>query len=249
MKIEIYPTAAAAEQAVVSKILAQVAQNPQSVLGLATGGTMEAVYGGLISAHERTGTSFAGCASFNLDEYLDLSANDPNSYRSYMESKFFDHVDLPRDRCYLPDVGPDPEASAARYENLIREVGPVDLQLLGIGGNGHIGFNEPLTPFSTTTHVTDLSPKTIEANARYFVHKNEVPRRAITMGIATILSARSVVLLATGRQKASAILAAIKGPKTERCPASALQGHESVTFVLDSLAGSALEDVSLYAIS
>lgn len=241
MKIEIYPTAAAAESAVIGKVLTQVKQHPQSVLGLATGGTMEPIYNGLIAAYRSGAARFTGCTSFNLDEYIDLPPNDPNSYRAYMNAKFFDHVDLPAAQRYLPRTDLDPDIAAVCYEDLIRKLGPIDLQLLGIGKNGHIGFNEPMTPFTTVTHVTELCRTTVDANSRYFDHEKEVPRRAITMGIATILSARSIVLLATGKQKASAIAAAINGPVAEGCPASALRDHENITFVLDSEAGSALE--------
>lgn len=218
-------------------IAEQVHLKSSSVIGWATGGTMLGVYRSLRDMN----LSFQHTRAFNLDEYIGLPAAHPQSYHHYMRHNFFDHVGMPEAQCHIPDGGCDPEHAIAKYEALLAAHGPIDLQLLGLGKNGHIGFNEPGASFNGTVHKTVLSPTTIEANARYFEASTDVPREAITMGIKTILSARKIVLLACGHAKADAVAEMIEGVMSITCPATALQLHDDVTIVLDSAAASELQ--------
>lgn len=241
MKILIHQTQATATDAAAALIADRLARQPDTVLGLATGGTMEAVYAALIARHRAGHVSFARATSFNLDEYVGLPGDHPCSYRRYMREKLFDHVDMSTDRAFLPQGdAADPEAEAARYEAAIVAAGDIGLQLLGLGLNGHIGFNEPTSSLSSLTRIKTLTRSTREANARYFDRPDDVPRVAITMGIGTILRAQEVVLLAYGRQKADVVARMIEGPVMAACPATALQMHARVTVVLDEDAASAL---------
>lgn len=221
-----------------------VARHPQIVLGLATGGTMEPVYAHLRAAH-RVGLSFAGVQSFNLDEYVGLSPDHPGSYHSYMRKHLFDAIDMDPARGHVPrGDAPDPVQEAARYEQAIAGAGGVDLQLLGIGKNGHIGFNEPPSDGASRCRVVTLAEETRRANAAYFPD-GQTPLRAITMGVGTILDARACVLLATGATKAKAVAAMIDGPVTPDCPASALQRHPDVTVICDPAAAAELCETTL----
>ena len=241
MKVLILPDAEAAADRVAGLIAARLRRQPEVVLGLATGGTMEAVYARLIRAHHDEGLSFAGASSYNLDEYVGLSPAHPCSYWHYMRDQLFDHVDIDPARAHLPygDTG-DPEAEAARYEAEILAAGDIGLQLLGLGANGHIGFNEPTSSLASLTRIKTLTQSTRDANARFFDTPEDVPRLAITMGIGTILRAEEVVLLAYGLGKASAVAAMVEGPLTAACPASALQMHRKVTVVVDAEATAGL---------
>ena len=217
-----------------------VEKNPDAVLGLATGETMLPVYRRLAEWH-RAGLSFARVTTFNLDEYIGLSPGDPRSYHHYMEKTFFDLVDIDRSRAHVPKGdAADPESEARRFEAAIAEVGGIDLQLLGIGENGHIGFNEPFSSFSSRTRVTELSESTRKANSRFFEPGQPIPHLAITMGIGTILESRTCILLATGEKKAAAIARMIEGPIDPACPAAALRRHEESILVLDAVAANAL---------
>lgn len=241
MKVLILETAAGAVDYVAARIAGRLEHAPETVLGLATGGTMEAVYERLIGLHRAGRARFAGATSFNLDEYVGLAPDHPCSYWRYMRERLFDHVDMDAARAQLPrGDAADPEAEAARYEAAIAAAGDVGLQLLGIGHNGHIGFNEPTSSLASLTRLKTLTRATREANSRYFARFEDTPRLAITMGIGTILRAREVLLLATGRGKAEAVAAMVEGPVTAICPASALQFHPHATAVLDAGAAAGL---------
>ncbi|MFV0302587.1 MAG: glucosamine-6-phosphate deaminase [Paracoccus sp. (in: a-proteobacteria)] len=241
MKVLIHDDAAGAVTHVARLIAARLTRQPEVVLGLATGGTMEAVYARLIAAHRAGEVSFAGARSFNLDEYVGLPPDHPMSYWSYMREHLFDHVDMPPGAAMLPrGDAADPEAEAAAYETAIAAAGDIGLQLLGLGANGHIGFNEPTSSLASLTRIKTLTRQTRAANARFFDDPAEVPRLAITMGIGTILRAGEVLLLATGAGKAEAAATMIEGPLSAACPASALQMHRKATVVLDRAAAGRL---------
>jgi glucosamine-6-phosphate deaminase len=221
---------------------------PQAVFGFATGGTPRALYRRL-AERQRTGkVSFSRSSSFNLDEYLGLPPDSPQSYRAYMRREFFDRVDIDPAATHLPECAPgeDPQRVGPRYEAMIREAGGIDLQILGIGHNGHIGFNEPSSSLASRTRVKTLTPRTLEANSRLFDDNEFQPRLAITMGIATIMEARRILLLATGEAKAAAVAGLVEGPVTAMCPASALQLHERVTVLLDEAAAAKLQHRAYY---
>jgi glucosamine-6-phosphate deaminase len=234
MRVLICQDAAAAARRTADLLCHTVAARPDAVLGLATGGTMDPVYA-LLRERLAAGTlDLSAATTFNLDEYVGLAGDHPQSYRATMNRLLFDAAGLPRDRTHLPDgAAPDAAAEAARYDAAIAAAGGIDLQLLGIGGNGHIGFNEPTSSLGSRTRIKTLTAETRAANARFFAPDEDAPRFAITMGIATILESRSCVLLATGPRKAAAVAAAIEGPLAAACPASALQLHPNATMVLD----------------
>jgi glucosamine-6-phosphate deaminase len=215
---------------------------PRAVFGFATGSTPIALYRRLAERHREGALSFRDATSFNLDEYLGIAPDNPQSYRAYMQREFFDRVDIDPANTYLPECAPgeDPQQVGPRYEKRIREAGGIDLQILGIGHNGHIGFNEPSSSLASRTRVKTLSRRTLEANGRLFAPGEVQPRLAITMGIATIMEARRILLLATGAAKAAAVAGLVEGPVTAMCPASALQWHERVTVLLDEAAAAQL---------
>lgn len=222
-------------------IVSQLARKPESVLGLATGSTPVATYGCLIDRCKRGEVSFSACHTVNLDEYLGLPSTHRQSYRSFMNEKLFSHIDIRPECTHIPDgQAPDPEAECQRYESTIAALGGVDLQLLGIGRNGHIGFNEPTSSLASRTRVKTLTPDTVAANARFFAADEFQPRLAITMGIGTIMEADEILLLATGNAKSEAVANMIEGPVSAACPASALQFHPRVSVVLDEEAASGL---------
>lgn len=239
MRIVILPTAEQAATHVAELIARQVQDRPRSVLGLATGGTMEPVYAGLIARH-RAGLSFAGVTTFNLDEYVGLGPDHPQSYSHYMRVHLFDHVDIPEANRFVPSGLGAPAHAAQAFEAEIARRGPVDLQLLGLGGNGHIGFNEPGSSLGSRTREKLLSFDTIEANRRFFDTGETVPETAVTMGIGTIREARRIIVLATGARKAAAVRAMAEGPVTAMCPGSILQMHEHVRLVVDTEAAAEL---------
>jgi len=221
-------------------VFAQIVRKPDSVLGLATGSTPLGVYSLLAEYHAR-GTDFSRLTTFNLDEYVGLAPDHPQSYHWYMRENFFSKVNIKPDRIFIPNgMAEDLEAECLRYDELIKQAGGIDLQLLGIGSNGHIGFNEPGTEFGTTTHIVDLAESTIRDNARFFESIDQVPTRALSMGIKSIMQAKEVILMASGGSKADAVCAAVKGPVTTAVPASVLQLHPCVTFVVDQAAASRL---------
>lgn len=225
---------------VAKMVFAQIVRKPDSVLGLATGSTPLGVYSLLAEYHAR-GTDFSRLTTFNLDEYVGLAPDHPQSYHWYMRENFFSKVNIKPDRIFIPNgMAEALEAECLRYDELIKQAGGIDLQLLGIGSNGHIGFNEPGTEFGTTTHIVDLAESTIRDNARFFESIDQVPTRALSMGIKSIMQAKEVILMASGGSKADAVCAAVKGPVTTAVPASVLQLHPCVTFVVDQAAASRL---------
>ncbi|SFO93427.1 glucosamine-6-phosphate deaminase [Salibacterium halotolerans] len=218
-----------------SIIAAQITDNPDIVLGLATGGTPEGTYREWI--RNAAGLPLSRLQTFNLDEYAGLSPNHPNSYHRYMEEKLFRPLELRSGQTHLPKGDADDlQAEARRYEQDIQEGGGIDLQLLGIGENGHIGFNEPGTSFDSRTHIVKLKPSTREANARFFDDKEEVPYHAVTMGIQTIMESRHILLLASGTRKQEAVTNLLEGKINEDFPASVLQNHPYVTIIADEAA-------------
>ena len=220
--------------------LVKSAERP--VLGLATGSTPEGLYQNLIDAYKNNGVSFKDVVSFNLDEYIGLAADDPNSYQYFMKEKLFDKIDINPNQTHLPNgKAADIEQECQNYEALIKKTGQVDLQILGLGVNGHIAFNEPGTSFSSRTQRTDLVEETIEANSRFFENKADVPTQAITMGIETIMESKEIILLASGENKAEAVKQLVEGEVTEDFPASILQKHPHATIVIDEAAASLLK--------
>ena len=224
-----------------SIIAAQVLSKPDCVLGLATGSTPIGAYQQLVKWYEQGDLSFAEVRSVNLDEYCGLSADHDQSYRYFMQTNLFDHVDIEPENTNVPSgLAEDPEAECLRYEWKVAELGYADLQLLGLGRNGHIGFNEPCDHFPKQTHLVDLTQSTIEANARFFASADDVPKQALTMGIGTIMKARKILIVASGADKADAVQRAFSGPITPDMPASILQLHPNVTLVADESALSKL---------
>lgn len=223
-------------------IAAQVVSKPECVLGLATGSTPIGAYRQLVEWHKRGDLSFAQVRSVNLDEYVGLAPTHDQSYRYFMQHNLFDHVDIVPENTNVPNgLAADAAAECARYEDVVRALGYADLQLLGLGRNGHIGFNEPGDCFVKETHVVDLAESTIDANARFFATRDDVPKQAISMGIGAIMGAKKVLLAASGAEKADAILGSICGAITPHCPGSILQLHPNVAVVVDEAAGSKLK--------
>ena len=235
-QFQVFPSPEAVAEAAASHIGGVVRTRPQTVLGLATGKTFVPIYEALVRLSGETGLSFAEASSFNLDEYVGLAPDHPASFRRYMEDNFFRHVDLPAERALLPEAGGDAEAACLAYEAAIAARGGIDVQLLGIGRNGHIGFNEPGSAFDGRTQVARLTPSTIAANTSDFPAGELPPPEAITMGIGTILDAREIVLVATGAAKAEALTRAFVASPDRDCPASALQQHAHVTVFCDEAA-------------
>ncbi|HET7658642.1 MAG TPA: glucosamine-6-phosphate deaminase [Bacillales bacterium] len=224
-------------------IFQRVHTHPSSVLGLATGSTPEGTYQQLIQNHREYGTSYKQVTTINLDEYIGLPSGHPNSFRQFMNERLFSKLDLRSEQTHLPDgTASDLDKECKRYDILIEHKGGIDLQLLGIGKNGHIGFNEPGTSFRSRTHIVTLTESTRKANARFFESLSEVPERAITMGIQTILQSKKILLLASGASKAEAIGRLLEGKVSEDFPASALNLHDDVTLIADREALSLVEE-------
>lgn len=216
---------------------AQVIMKPDCVLGLATGSTPIGTYEKLVEWYEKGDLDFSQVTSVNLDEYKGLGRKNDQSYYYFMHEHLFNHVNIKEENTNVPDgTQPDGEKECARYEELIRSLGGVDLQLLGLGHNGHIGFNEPADAFDKTTHCVDLTESTIEANKRFFASADEVPRQAYTMGIGTIMQAKKILIIVSGEDKADIVRDAFFGPVTPQVPASILQMHSDVTLVADEAA-------------
>lgn len=232
-----------ASRKVANIISAQVILKPDCVLGLATGSTPLGAYSQLIEWCEKGDVDFSRTRTVNLDEYVGLSPIHDQSYSYFMHKHFFDHINIDSRNTYLPNGRePDAKKEGARYDQVIRDLGGVDLQLLGIGANGHIGFNEPDTVFSTGTHRVDLTPSTIAANSRFFDDESMVPRQAYTMGMLDIMQAKRVVMIATGENKAQAVRDAFWGPVTPQIPASIMQLHPDFVLVADDAALSLVAD-------
>lgn len=204
------------------------------VLGLATGSTPEGLYQCLINEHKEGNISFRHVTTFNLDEYVGLHGSDPNSYRYYMYDKLFRHIDIKIENTYVPNgVAEDLEKECISYENLIQEHASIDLQILGIGLNGHIGFNEPGTSFTSRTHIVELDEITRQANARFFKSLDDVPTKAITTGIGTIMESKKIILLISGENKAETVARLVNGEISETFPASILNEHSNVSIIAD----------------
>ncbi len=247
MEVIIQPTDEAAAALVARVVSHDLRANPHLVLGLATGRTMERVYRQLVRFHKDQKLDFSLCRTFNLDEYVGLFPSDPNSYRHYMEQHLFRQVNIEPRNTHLPNgLATDLDEECRRYEAMIQRFGGIDLQLLGIGRAGHIGFNEPLSALRSRTRVKALTPTTIQQNAPFFGGEGNVPRRAITMGVGTIIEARRCVLLATGNSKADVIAQAVEGPITSMVTASALQLHPRCTVVVDEAAAGKLKERDYY---
>lgn len=247
MRIVILPDTASVARFGADIFVQQIQQKPASVLGFATGSSPLALYQQLINDCQSKKISFKNVIGFNLDEYLGLATTHPQSYRHFMNQHLFDHIDIDKAQTYLPQGDAnDPFAACQDYENKIKEKNGIDIQLLGIGRNGHIGFNEPSSALMSRTRIKTLTRETIADNARFFAADEYQPHMALTMGIGTILDAKKIILLATGKSKASAIKACVEGPLTAACPASALQLHAQVTLVLDEDAASGLSDIEFY---
>ncbi|MBI3875633.1 MAG: glucosamine-6-phosphate deaminase [Verrucomicrobia bacterium] len=247
MEVIIRPDADAAADLVARIIARELLAHPQLVLGLATGRTMESVYNRLVRMHREDGLDFSLCRTFNLDEYVGLAPDDPHSYRHYMNEHLFRQVEIDLRNTHLPNgTAADLDAECVRYEQTIRKFSGIDLQLLGIGRAGHIGFNEPLSALHSRTRVKALAPATLSQNAPLFGSVDKVPRRAITMGVGTILESRRCVLLATGASKADILAKAVEGPITAMISATALQLHARCTVVVDEAAAGKLQGADYY---
>ncbi|MCC5451105.1 glucosamine-6-phosphate deaminase [Rheinheimera sp. UJ51] len=225
----------------------QITKKPNSVLGLATGSTPLALYQRLIAAYQAAELSFAQVKTFNLDEYLGLAPEHPQSYRAFMQQQLFAHIDINPEHTHVPlGAAADPWQACMDYEQLILSAGGIDVQLLGLGRNGHIGFNEPTSSLQSRTRIKTLTAQTIADNARFFKANEYQPHLSITMGIGTILEAKKIMLLATGSAKAPAVQALVEGPLSAVCPASALQLHPQAIIVVDEAAASALQHQAFY---
>ena len=222
-------------------IAAQVTMKPDCVLGLATGSSPIGTYKELIARYNNGDLDFSKATSVNLDEYKGLPGDNDQSYRYFMNHNFFDHVNLPKERTFVPDgTEPDADKACDAYNQIIADVGGIDLQLLGLGHNGHIGFNEPADCFPPVTHCVDLIASTIDANKRFFDSEDDVPKQAYTMGIGNIMLARKIVVVVSGADKADILKKVVEGPITPEVPASILQLHPDVTIVADEAAAAKL---------
>jgi len=221
----------------------RIRSKPTIVLGLATGGTPEKMYSELVRLHREDGLDFSRVITYNLDEYLGISAIHDQSYRYFMNKNLFDHINIPRENTHvLNGMADDPEKECRDYEDAIKKAGGIDLQLLGIGSNGHIAFNEPGSKADSRTGVVNLTENTVKDNARFFEKAADVPGQALSMGNGTIMEAKEIILIADKESKANAIFKAAEGPVTEDVPASLLQNHANCTFILDSAAGAKLKN-------
>lgn len=248
MEIIIRPTPEHAARLVARLVIDNVRATPRLVLGCATGRTMDPVYAALVEAHRDGAVDLSGITTFNLDEYVGVPHDDPRSYHHAMRVQLFEPVGLPPERTHLPDgMAADLPAAARAYERQIADAGGIDLQLLGLGVTGHIGFNEPLSSLMSRTREKALTPETRAQNAGLFGGDPEaVPKRAVTMGVGSILDAREVVMLVTGAAKARVLAAATEGPISARISATALQLHRHCVVVVDEAAATHLEGVDYY---
>jgi glucosamine-6-phosphate deaminase len=248
MEVIIRPNADQVAELAARLIAARLRAKPDLVLGLATGRTMERVYDRLVATQRSEGLDFSRCRTFNLDEYIGIPAQDEHSYRFYMNQHLFSRVNIDLANTHVPDgMATDLGTEAARYEHLIQEAGGIDVQLLGIGETGHIGFNEPLSALMSRTREKALTPTTRQQNAAMFGgDPDKVPKRALTMGVGTILDARELLLLATGAAKAAILAKAVEGPITAMISASAIQLHPHCKIIVDEDAAGKLEERDYY---
>jgi glucosamine-6-phosphate deaminase len=247
MEILILPTAQNAATLAATLIAERLKKKPNLVLGCATGRTMERIYQTLVSLHQREGLDFSACHTFNLDEYVGLEATDERSYHHYMNEQLFKHVNINLANTHLPDgTATDLKAEAARYEAAIANLGGIDLQLLGLGETGHIGFNEPLSALMSRTRDKALAPLTLQQNAQFFGGADHVPKRALTMGVGTILEAKEILMVVTGKAKAEILARATEGPITAMISATALQLHPNCKVIVDEDAAAYLQGKDYY---
>jgi glucosamine-6-phosphate deaminase len=247
MEIIIQPTADQASIIGAHIIANLVRDKPNCVLGLATGGTPIPMYRELVRMHREGGLDFSGVTTFNLDEYVGLRPEQPQSYHAFMWEHLFSHINAPRERIHIPNgMAPDIVAECAAYEEAIKTAGGIDLQVLGIGSGGHIGFNEKSSSLASRTRIKTLTAQTQQDNARFFGRPEDVPMHVITMGVGTIMETRQVLLLAFGERKAQAIVDAVEGPISAMHPASILQMHPVAKALLDDGAASKLELQNYY---
>ena len=229
-----YDEMSAAAAAIVAEAMKA---DPACVLGLATGSTPVGMYKKLIEMNQAGEIDFSGITTVNLDEYYPISPENDQSYRYFMNQNLFDHVNIDKTRTFVPDgQATDPAAACEAYEEIVAKVGPAAVQVLGIGQNGHIGFNEPDAALEVKTHVTGLTESTIKANARFFASEADVPTKALTMGIGTILNAKKIIILANGAAKHEAVAKMLEGKLDTSCPASMLNLHADVTVICDEAA-------------
>ncbi len=228
-------------------VIAAIKASPELVLGLATGSTPEGLYERLVTAHKEDGLDFSHMTTFNLDEYVGLGPDHEQSYRFFMDTHLFDHINISKERTHVPDgLAADPVQYCKLYEEMIQDADGIDIQVLGIGRDGHLGFNEPGTSLSSRTQLVALAPETIEDNSRFFDSEDEVPHFALTMGVQSILEARKCLLLASGEGKAEALKGCVEGPITSMLTASALQVHPDAIVIVDEAAASRLERLDYY---
>ena len=247
MEVIITPSPAEASAEAARIVAALIRTKPRAVLGLATGSTPLVFYRELVTMHSRGEVDFAEVTTFNLDEYAGLSPDHPQSYAYFMRGQFFSRVNVAPSRIHIPDgLARDIPAHCEAYEAAIRNAGGIDLQLLGLGSDGHIGFNEPTSSLGSRTRLKTLTERTLRDNARFFASPSEVPRHVITMGVGTILDARRCVVLAFGAQKAAAVAAMVEGPITADVPASALQFHARCALLIDEAAAAQLKRADYY---
>lgn len=241
MKVIVCKDKIEASQKACEIMVGVVKNNPKANLGLATGSTPVQLYANMIEDHKKNGTSYKDIQTFNLDEYFGLDQSHPQSYHYFMCKNLFNDIDINMENVHVPKGNGDVEVEAANYNKMLAE-NVLDIQLLGIGSNGHIGFNEPGTPFDSVTHKVDLKQSTIEDNARLFFDGKieDVPTQAVSMGIANIMQAKKVLLLAFGEGKAEAVKGMVEGPKTVDLPASCLQDHPDCTLIVDEAAAKLL---------
>lgn len=243
MKIIITKDYEALSKAAARLIASQITLNPKSVLGLATGSTPIGMYKEIVAMYERGEISFKDVVSFNLDEYVGLDPTNEQSYRYFMDKNLFDHIDIKEENIHIPSgIAEDIEAECKDYDYNIEIYNGISMQILGIGRNGHIGFNEPDVKFEGKTHLVDLDEDTIKANARFFNDINSVPRQAISLGMKNIMQSRRIILMASGVEKAETIKNMIYGNITPMLPASVLQLHPDVTVIVDEEAGKYIKD-------
>jgi glucosamine-6-phosphate deaminase len=247
MRVIVEPTSALVAQKAASFVAELVRRKPTCVLGLATGSTPLGLYRELIRMHREEGLDFSRVTSFNLDEYVGLAPTHEQSYRHFMQSNLFDHINIDKRNTHVPDgLAADFDEFCEEYEQAIKAEGGIDLQVLGIGSDGHIAFNEPGSSLGSRTRLKTLTHETVCDNARFFTNQAEVPRLAVTMGVGTILESRRCLLLACGQHKSEAIRATVEGPITAQVTASALQLHRDVIAVIDEDAASRLSRRAYY---
>lgn len=247
MEVIILPTAAEASEVAARLVARQLREKPSSVLGLATGSTPCKLYQLLARMHREDGLDFSKATTFNLDEYVNLDPTHPASYHQFMEENFFSHVNVRRKSVHIPDgMVADVPAHCSDYERAIRKAGGIDLQILGLGSDGHLGFNEPGSSLASRTRIKTLAEGTRSDNARFFTGAQEVPHHVITMGLGTIMESRMCLLLAFGKAKAEAVAASVEGPVTASAPGSLLQFHPQAKVLLDAESASLLTRAEYY---